>query len=74
MAESEEKQLTAAQMLDNLADALAEDILSMSDEEFLAECVEDGDDPAELAAECERAAERAVAEFDRRRAILSHKD
>lgn len=38
--------------LDNLTDALVDDILDATDEEIRAEVFEDGDDPDELASEC----------------------
>lgn len=54
--------LTARQMLDNLANAFAEDIMRMSDEEILAECREDGRDPDEVAAQGRAIFERALAQ------------
>lgn len=51
---------TAQQQLDNLADALIEDILALSDEEILAEYVEDGGDPEELAARMRAMAELSI--------------
>ena len=39
---------TAKQQLQNLTDALVEDIMSMTDDEILAECIEDGEDPDEI--------------------------
>jgi len=41
--------LTDAQRIRNLQDALIEDILAASDEEIMAECVEDGIDPEAVA-------------------------
>lgn len=43
------KNLTASQKLSNLADAMIEDIMSLSDEEVVAEICEDGGDPKEVA-------------------------
>jgi hypothetical protein len=42
---------------------MIEDILSLSDEEILAEAIEDGEDPAEIAAEGRRLFEAALAKI-----------
>lgn len=42
---------TARQQLDNLADAFVEDIMALSDEEVLAEFIEDHGDPEQHEAE-----------------------
>lgn len=50
--------------LNRLADAFVEDIMSMTDEEILAEAIEDGIDPEENATRMRAIFERAVAEAD----------
>lgn len=45
---SKGKKLTASQKLSNLADAIVEDIMSLSDEEVLAEICDDGENPKEV--------------------------
>jgi hypothetical protein len=54
--------------LQRLTDALVEDILSLSDEEVLQECRDQGLDPDEEAAKMRALFEQAVVEADRRRA------
>jgi hypothetical protein len=49
-----------AERLDNLADAMVEDLLSMSDEEIAAEAVEDGVDMAAEAARTRKVVGRAM--------------
>lgn len=51
--------------LDRLADAFVEDILSMTDEEIIAECIEDGRDPEQVAVEGHRIFERALEQVRR---------
>lgn len=58
--------LTDRERLRNLADALAEDILAMSDEELLAEAQEAGTDVEAEAAKSRAAFERAVAQIGKR--------
>lgn len=53
--------------LDRLADALAEDILSASDQDILTEVKEDGEDPAAIAAEVQTVFENAKAKVAKRR-------
>lgn len=47
--------------LENLKDAMIEDILSLTDEEVIAELIEDGEDPVEIAARMRRLIEAALA-------------
>lgn len=47
----------------NLTNAFVEDILSMSDEEILAEAREDGKDPRRIAQECRAILKKATAEL-----------
>lgn len=61
---------TARKALDNLAEFLIEDIMSMSDEEILAECREDGDDIEEIAARMRTIFDSAV-ELAARRAVVA---
>lgn len=53
-------ELTARQQLDNLTDAMIEDIMGLSDEEILAELREDGIDPDAQAADMRKLVDRAV--------------
>lgn len=53
-------ELTARQQLDNLTDALVEDLMSLSDGELLAECIEDGEDPEQIATDMRKLVDRAV--------------
>jgi hypothetical protein len=53
--------ITPARQLENLEDAMIEDILALSDEEILAEVIENGEDPAEIAARMRRIFEAALA-------------
>jgi hypothetical protein len=53
--------ITAARQLENLEDAMVEDILSLSDEEIIAEVIEDGEDPVEIAARVRRLFDAALA-------------
>lgn len=48
----------ARKQLDNLADAMVEDILSMTDEEIRAELIEDGEDLEEIGAKVRRQIDR----------------
>jgi hypothetical protein len=63
--------------LESLKDAMVEDILSLSDKEVLAEAVEDGEDPAEIAARMRRLFDDALALYcsfcGRSEAELSHR-
>jgi hypothetical protein len=56
------KQLTARQQLDNLADALIDDIMAMSDEEIRAEAIEDGIDIEQNAKDMQMLFEKAIAQ------------
>jgi hypothetical protein len=49
LAKIPRRDITDAQRLRNLADALADDILTMSDGQITAELIEDGQDPREIA-------------------------
>ena len=62
----------ARKALDNLANALVEDILALSDEEVLAEFIEDGGDPEALAARMRGIFERAVYMADQIRMKWHH--
>lgn len=42
--------MSDVEKMNNLIDALCDDILEMSDEDIMAEFIEDGGDPAELQA------------------------
>jgi hypothetical protein len=55
----------AQRQLENLKDAMIEDILSLTDEEVIAELIEDGKDPAEVAARMRRLIEAALAKVRR---------
>ena len=50
---------SAAQALSNLSDALVEDILSLSDDEVIAEVLENGEGPEEIAQRMRKLYERA---------------
>lgn len=52
--------MTARQQLDNLAAALVDDVLALTDEEVLAEFIEDGGDPEQLVVEMRALFEQAV--------------
>jgi hypothetical protein len=52
--------LTNRQFMDRLTDLFVEDILSMSDEEVIAEIIEDGFDPEMIADQMRQAAEEAI--------------
>lgn len=62
---------SARKALDNLADALIEDIMALSDEEVLEELRESGVDPERHAAEMRAIFEKAVAIAKERRVIRS---
>jgi hypothetical protein len=51
----------ARKQLENLEDAMVEDILSLTDEGIIAEVIEDGEDPAEIAARMRRLFDAALA-------------
>jgi hypothetical protein len=53
--------LTDAQKLANLADALVEDIMSMSDKEIRQEIIEAGEDPDKIVARVQEIIEQAIA-------------
>lgn len=55
--------MTDAERLLNLTNAFKEDILSMSDEEILAEAREDGQDPVQTAARLQAIYEKVSAEL-----------
>lgn len=55
-------QLSARQQLDNLADALVDDIMALSDEEILAEAKEDGMDTEQNAKDMQAIFDRAIAQ------------
>jgi hypothetical protein len=56
---------SAIKQLQNLEDAMIEDILSLSDGEILAEVREDGEDPAEIAGAMTRIFEAVVEQCHR---------
>lgn len=66
--------LSAEQSLNNLANALVEDILALSDEEVLAEVIEDGKDPEEIAQKMHELFEQTKDQLARREQLLSAKD
>jgi hypothetical protein len=63
--------ISPRQQLDNLADALVEDILAMPDDELMAEFIEDGGNVDELVARGRTMFERAKLMADRA-GIIEH--
>ena len=61
---SDEK--TASEKMHNLMEALADSVDGMTDEEVIQECIEDGEDPGEVAEKCrlllKAAFEKVIAE------------
>ena len=50
--------------IDILFDHLADDILSMSDDEIIEECIENGEDPEQVAAHCRAICLNAIASWE----------
>ena len=59
--------------LDRLANALVDDILEISDEELLAEVLDDGDDPDEIAEDVRALFERTLQEEGKARLAAARK-
>lgn len=55
----------------NLMDALADEVLNLSDDQILAEAIEEGLDPAKEANEVRRILTRVVEEVQKGEAVLS---
>ena len=70
MTDNEHKNRLA---LDRLATSLVDDILSMSDEELLAEARADGDDPKELAQTVQNILDRAIATCGKAKLAMAKK-
>jgi len=52
--------LTWTQKLQNLMDSMAEDIISMTDEEIIEECIAMGEDPEKIAVDVRKIIDAAI--------------
>lgn len=54
------KHLTATEKLDNLANAMVDDIMALSDGELLVESIENGEDPDQIVRKVEEIIKKAI--------------